>query len=599
MAVTTIRPNADGTGVANFLKVGAAATKVAGLADDVNTTGIKKDGSLTGTQRCSFTFPDSVSLSATQRVRQVRLRIKAKTPDNTGKFDAQLGILLSGTASYTTPIAVRGEYLTETTFTGPWYSTSPDGQEWTQSRLNGIRAQFSEYRENTFQTTLNEVYVDVDVANEPTVNITSPAGTNAGTTATITIASPAVVTNNAHGLAVGAPVYFTTTGALPTGLTVNTIYYVTNPATNTFNLSTTYANAVAGTKINTSGTQSGTHTVFSTTVVSTTSSPTIEWAYTDSDGDQQDYYQIKFFTAAQFGAVGFNPTTSIPVYDSGEIASGDFSTGITDGTLLVDGVYRVYLRAGKVIAGNILYSQWDFNTYTQDVITPTIPTLSATYNSSLNYVSISAVGASVVALGFDSQYFSIERSDDGANTWVDVRGADALVPDGTFTVSIIDHEAPRGQSVVYRVVAVGVLGENLSTSNYSANLTVAISNDATWWFKAVNDSALNIGGVRVANGIQEGFTESVAVFRPLGRTTPVVVGGYVYGNDGQYTITTINDSEFNSLETILRYQGKLLVQDPYGTQKYVRLISRSWQLGGTSGRRIRRVSVDYVEIEAY
>jgi hypothetical protein len=599
MAVTTIRPNAESTGVANFLKVGAAATKVAGLADDVSTTGIKKDGSLTGTQRCSFTFPDSVSLSATQRVRQVRLRIKAKTPDNTAKFDAQLGILLSGTASYTTPIAVRGEYLTETTFTGPWYSTSPDGQEWTQSRLNGIRAQFSEYREDTFQTTLNEVYVDVDVANEPTVNITSPTGTNAGTTATITIASPAVVTNNAHGLAIGAPVYFTTTGALPTGLTVNTIYYVTNPATNTFNLSTTYANAVAGTKINTSGTQSGTHTVFSTTVVSTTSSPTIEWTYTDSDGDQQDYYQIKFFTAAQFGAVGFNPTTSIPVYDSGEIASGDFSTGITDGTLLVDGVYRVYLRAGKVIAGNILYSQWDFNTYTQDVITPTIPTLSATYNSSLNYVSVSAVGASVVALGFDSQYFHIERSDDGANTWVDVRGADALVPDGTFTVSTIDHEAPRGQSVVYRVSAVGVLGENLSTSNYSSNLTVVISNDATWWFKAVNDSVLNIGGVRVANGIQEGFTESVAVFRPLGRTTPVVVGGYVYGNDGQYTITTINDSEFNSLETILRYQGKLLVQDPYGTQKYVRLISRSWQLGGTSGRRIRRVSVDYVEIEAY
>jgi hypothetical protein len=599
MAVTTIRPNADSTGVANFLQVGAAASKVAGLADDVNTTGIKKDGSLTGTQRCSFTFPDSVSLSATQRVRQVRLRIKAKTPDSTAKFDAQLGIILGGTASYTTPIAVRGEYLTETLFTGPWYSSSPDGQEWTQSRLNGIRAQFSEYREDTFQTTLNEVYVDVDVANQPTVSITSPSGTTDLSTATITIASPAVITNNAHGLVLGAPVYFTTTGALPTGLTANTVYYVTNPATNTFNLSTTLANAIAGTKINTSGTQSGTHTLFSTTVVSETSSPTIEWTYTDSDGDQQDYYQIKFFTASQFGAVGFNPTTSVPVYDSGEIASGDFSTGITDGTLLVDGVYRVYLRSGKVIAGNILYSEWDFNQYTQDVVTPTIPTLSATYNSSLNYVSVGAVGASVVALGFDSQYFHIERSDDGANTWVDVRGADALVPDGEFTVSIIDHEAPRGQNVAYRVSAVGVLGENLSTSNYSANLTVAISNDATWWFKAVNDSALNIGGVRVANGIQEGFTESVSVFRPLGRTTPVVVGGYVYGNDGQYTITTIDDTEFSFLETILRYQGKLLVQDPYGTQKYIRLISRSWQMGGTSGRRIRRVSVDYVEIEAY
>lgn len=599
MAITTIRPNADGTGVANFLKVGAAATKVAGLADDVNTTGIKKDGSLTGTQRCSFTFPNSVSLSATQKVRQVRLRVKVKTPDTTGKFDAQLGILLVGTATYTTPIAVRGEYLTETLFTGPWYSSSPDGQEWTQSRLDGIRAQFSEYREDTFQATLNEVYVDVDVANQPSVNITSPAGTTSLGTATMTIASPAVVTKNAHGLAVGAPVYFTTTGALPTGLVASTVYYVTNPLTNTFNLSTTYANAVAGTKINTSGTQSGTHTLFSTTVVSSTSSPTIEWTYTDSDGDQQDYYQIKFFTAAQYGAVGFNATTSVPAYDSGEIASGDFSTGITDGTLLVDGVYRVYLRAGKVIAGNILYSDWDYNQFVQDVIPPTIPTLSATYSSSSNYVSISAVGASVVALGFTSQYFHIQRSDDGANTWVDVRGADALVPNGAFTVSIVDHEAPRGQNVVYRVSAVGVLGETLSTSNWSSNLTIAVTNDATWWFKAVSDSDLNLGGIRVANGIQEGFTESVAVFRPLGRTTPVVVGGYVYGNDGQYIITTIDDDEFAGLEILLRHQGKLLVQDPYGTQKYVRLVSRSWQMGGTSGRRVRRVSVDYVEIEAF
>ena len=599
MAITTIRPNADGTGVANFLKVGAAATKVAGLADDVNTTGIKKDGTLTGTQRCSFIFPNTVTLSATQKVRQVRLRVKAKTPDSTGKFDAQLGILLAGTATYSTPIAIRGAYVTETSFTGPWYSSAPDGQTWTQSRLDGIRAQFSEYREDTFQATLNEVYVDIDVANQPTVNVTAPTGTTSVGTATMTIAAPAVVTRTAHGLTLGAPIYFTTTGALPTGLVASTIYYVTNPLANTFNLSTTYANAIAGTKITTTGTQSGTHTLWSTTVISATSSPTIEWTYTDSDGDQQSYYQIKIFTATQFGAVGFNATTSIPVYDSGEIASGDLSTGITDGTLLVDGVYRIYLRAGKVISGDILYSDWAYKQYTQDVIPPSIPTLSATFNSTYNRVSLSATGTSVVSLGFTSQYFHIQRSDDGANTWVDVRNATALSPDGLYTVSVIDYEAPRGQNVVYRVSAIGVLGETLSTSNWSSNLSVAISNDATWWFKAIATPALNYGGIRVANGVQEGFTESVSVFRPLGRTTPVVVGGYVYGNDGQYVITTITDSEFNILENLLRYQGKLLVQDPYGTQKYIRLVSRSWQMGGTSGRRIRRVSVDYVEIEAY
>jgi hypothetical protein len=54
----------------------------------------------------------------------------------------------------------------------------------------------------------------------------------------------------------GDPVRLQTTGALPTGLTANTTYYVVNSATNTFQLSATRGGAA----INTSGTQSGTHT---------------------------------------------------------------------------------------------------------------------------------------------------------------------------------------------------------------------------------------------------------------------------------------------------------------------------------------------------
>lgn len=80
-------------------------------------------------------------------------------------------------------------------------------------------------------------------------------------TCTVTIASPAVVTLNSHGMQTGEPVYLTTTGALPTGLSANTLYYVIRIDANTFNLASSIANAIAGTKINTSGTQSGTHTL--------------------------------------------------------------------------------------------------------------------------------------------------------------------------------------------------------------------------------------------------------------------------------------------------------------------------------------------------
>lgn len=77
-------------------------------------------------------------------------------------------------------------------------------------------------------------------------------------TFTVTLASPGVFTLSSHGLAVGDRVYLTTTGALPTGLAANTIYYVvTVPTSSTFTVSA----SEGGAAINTSGSQSGTHTL--------------------------------------------------------------------------------------------------------------------------------------------------------------------------------------------------------------------------------------------------------------------------------------------------------------------------------------------------
>lgn len=76
---------------------------------------------------------------------------------------------------------------------------------------------------------------------------------------TITLASPAVFTLANHGFVAGSAVRFATTGALPTGVSVGTTYFViSNGLTaNTFQVSTT----ATGTPINTSGVQTGAHEV--------------------------------------------------------------------------------------------------------------------------------------------------------------------------------------------------------------------------------------------------------------------------------------------------------------------------------------------------
>lgn len=76
--------------------------------------------------------------------------------------------------------------------------------------------------------------------------------------ATISIASPGVVTSAAHGWSIGQRVRFSTTGVLPSGIDAGTDYYVVGTVNSS---SFSVAATPGGTAIETTGTQSGTHTV--------------------------------------------------------------------------------------------------------------------------------------------------------------------------------------------------------------------------------------------------------------------------------------------------------------------------------------------------
>jgi hypothetical protein len=101
------------------------------------------------------------------------------------------------------------------------------------------------------------------------------------TTFTVTIASPGVFTvGSTTGYYVGMPVYLTTTGALPTGLTTNTTYYISSVVSGTtFKVSAT----PGGADVNTSGTQSGVHSVyFAAPIDGTGGSPTLTFTRSTS-----------------------------------------------------------------------------------------------------------------------------------------------------------------------------------------------------------------------------------------------------------------------------------------------------------------------------
>jgi len=165
---------------------------------------------------------------------------------------------------------------------GGWTSAGAVGSEHQVLTQDVISSGVTQYRkgtrgfpriENTFLPDLTDAGQNlfrsaVDSCRPYAFKVEWSAGCAATGTVTISQATPGVVTWTAHGLSAGAPVVFTTTGALPTGLTAGTTYYVlaTGLTANTFQVGAT----AGGTAINTTSAGSGTHTATAQPVGETT-----------------------------------------------------------------------------------------------------------------------------------------------------------------------------------------------------------------------------------------------------------------------------------------------------------------------------------------
>ena len=173
-------------------------------------------------------------------------------------------------------------------------------------------------------------------------------------TFTVTIATPAVFTLTSHGMLTGTQVYLTTTGALPTGLAANTNYFVVSTGANTFNLATTFANAVAGTAIATSGTQSGVHTLvhapYGVASSTTFSLPNL----TGRTPVGIDTTQTEFNTLGETGGAKTHTLTTAeipahphPASGSATITGGAHTHQLPLGLAAADGVNDIAYRSGN------------------------------------------------------------------------------------------------------------------------------------------------------------------------------------------------------------------------------------------------------------
>ena len=219
MAVTTIRPNATASGASLFTISGGSGSLHAATNDNSDSTFFSKSTSIIGQASALLDF-GTTTISASQRVKRCRIRARATTPTADGRINVYLGTRADNQNYFHSALAIRG-LNSITTFVGPYQTSAPNGEDWSQTTINGLRAKVTEYNDTGVLGSIYELFIDVDISAQPTVTVSAPTGT-----------------------------------------------------------------------------------------ITTTTAPDVTWAYADTDNETQAFYELKIFSAAQYGAAGFSPLTS-------------------------------------------------------------------------------------------------------------------------------------------------------------------------------------------------------------------------------------------------------------------------------------------------
>jgi hypothetical protein len=103
--------------------------------------------------------------------------------------------------------------------------------------------------------------------------------------------------------------------------------------------------------------------------------PVVGWSATLPSGAAQQAYQVRTFTAAQYGAGGFNPATSAALDDSGVVSNANTTYQIAT-TIAPSTVCRSYVNITETGSESNAFNA--YGGYTVALDTPPTPTLTAT-----------------------------------------------------------------------------------------------------------------------------------------------------------------------------------------------------------------------------
>lgn len=314
--------------------------------------------------------------------------------------------------------------------------------------------------------------------------------------------------------------------------------------------------------------------------VTTTTTPTVTWTHTPgSDAPTgQTKYRVKVFTAAQYGAGGFDPATSTPDYDSGILTGA--ATSLVVASLTNSTTYRAYVQTAQTTLGVDQWSDWAYSGFSISVTPANILSVVGTADSTngRNQVVVTRVTSGSPPMW---AILEVQASYDGGTTWQYVRdGATtyvAFVPSSGSPVTLYDYEAANGVAAKYRARATITAGGVITSAWVESSNTTWSSTD--YWLKNVFTPAES---VKVCPGNLSPLARPrpQGVFYPLGRTDPIGVSDTRKSRTGTIEVVTLTDAAALALDTLLD-TSVLLFQSPL-TDRWG---SRYILIGGTAEAR--------------
>jgi hypothetical protein len=328
---------------------------------------------------------------------------------------------------------------------------------------------------------------------------------------------------------------------------------------------------------------------------------TIDW-----EASTQDFQNLRKINvelrveASSSTSAESTPALSIGKFNYNALVTGTDQVTVAGATAIPNGTYKMYARATRNREG---LAQIDADqigawssaiTLTMNAALPNTPTVTTSVDTTQDKVTINVTP--IATTGYTVPLIDVERSDDGGTTWTEVRDGTDIA--GTFgsASTFFDYEAPRAITVKYRARVSASFSGAVNTGLWSTPVNVVIT-PSLWHLKVPQTPALNAYDVRVVVNPSEDITEDLGVFRPLDRRYPVVVSGKLGGWDGEFTIATITAAEWDTIKALIEAQRVLLLQSPYGWDKYIRIVNGARTLiQGTTTTPRRRVTFQYVEV---